>query len=77
MLELLGVSRAALSDVVGVGRSAFSNFFARESISKGLENALVLALIEELRNPGFIASIREAQSQAEFSMGLAPLLKLA
>lgn len=77
VLELLEVSRSSLANVVGVGRSTFSNFFARRAVSKGLEHSLVLALIEELRNPGFIASIREAQEQSEVSNGLALQLKLA
>lgn len=77
VLELMDVSRAGLADVVGVGRSTFSNFFSRGSVSKGLEHALVLALIEELRNPGFIASVRDAQAKDGVSEGLALHLKLA
>ncbi len=76
-LELFGVSRSALADVIGVGRSTFSNFFSRGTVSKCFEHALVLALIEELRNPGFIASVREAQLKEEVTEGLALHLKLA
>ena len=76
-LEVLQVSRSALTDVVGVGRSTLSNFFARGSVSKGLERSLALALIEEIRNPGFIATVRNAQNHVVDSAALALQLKLA